>query len=47
MMKKKRQRALAGTPTLCHPAKKRLTFEEALRRTQKKHVAIILALENN
>lgn len=46
-MKKKRQRTQTGTPTLCHPAKKCLTFEEALRRTQKKHAAIILALENN
>lgn len=46
-MKNKRQRTLAETPTLCHPAKKRLTFEEALRRTQKKHGTIIMVLENN
>ncbi|WP_172606674.1 hypothetical protein [Pantoea coffeiphila] len=30
-----------------NPDKKRLSFEEALRRTQDKHAAIIRALESN
>lgn len=46
-MKKQTQRTLAGTQIFYNSAKKHLSFEEALRRTQKKHAAIIRMLENN